>query len=436
MLALRWLGGDLMVGLGRTNADCVPYLEDALAIAEELGDGMAQVDILSRLAILSSNRLRFDLAFEQGLRAEDLARRLGNEEAVAVALDGLKTAAAYSGDVSNLERLLPELEGILRRRGEPWQFRLQWTVFESSFAPMARGDWPRALRRIDEAMAMSRQTGLRPYQAPMLAHAGWIHRSQGDYGKALSLGMETIELAEETGHPWWTAVTESMLGWTLTELFALDEAIAHLERGLVAAERDGSEGYILRCLGHLALATALRGEDQRALALGAQAEELISSLAVPAGGLYVYGADAILATARARLALDQPERAEALLGRVREDSEAGGWREPLADALLVGGLCLYVLGDLDEAGRLLARALDGAEAAGLRRIEWEAHAALAELSEARGGGEEAAKHAASARSIVDSLSVSVGDPALRDTYRRNARLPAGASPPLGEVSEP
>jgi tetratricopeptide (TPR) repeat protein len=284
-------------------------------------------------------------------------------------------------------------------------------------------------------MAMSRQTGLRPYQAPMLAHAGWIHRSQGDYGKALSLGMETIGLAEETGHPWWTAVTESMLGWTLTELFALDDATAHLERGLAAAERDGSEAYILRCLGHLAVATALKGEDQRAIALGAQAEELISSLAVPAGGLYLYGADAILATARARLVLDQPERAEALLGRVQEDSEAAGWREPLADALLIGGLCRYVLGDLDEAARLLARALDDAEDAGLRRIEWEAHAALAGLSEARGGGGEAANHAAAARSIVDSLSVSVGESALRDTYVRRARRPVGIPPPLGESSE-
>src|SRR5205823_3969418 len=57
MQALRELGGDALVGMGRPARDSLPSLEMALPLAEELGDVTTQVDVLSRMAVIWTNRL-------------------------------------------------------------------------------------------------------------------------------------------------------------------------------------------------------------------------------------------------------------------------------------------------------------------------------------------------------------------------------------------
>src|SRR5207237_7378521 len=143
-----------------------------------------------------------------------------------VALDGRKTAAAYSGDLGTLERVLQEVDPILRRQGDLWY--LQWAVFESSFPPMARGEWDRAVDRVQEALTLNHRTGHLGWRPMFVAHLGWIERSRGQFGRALALGRQAFDLAEEVGHPWWLAFAGAMLGWTLTELFAYQPAVAHL----------------------------------------------------------------------------------------------------------------------------------------------------------------------------------------------------------------
>ena len=66
---------DVLVALGRRSSDCIPYLESALKIGEELGDRGAQVDMLDRLTVLSVHQLRFDVARSPSL-ADDVRTRL------------------------------------------------------------------------------------------------------------------------------------------------------------------------------------------------------------------------------------------------------------------------------------------------------------------------------------------------------------------------
>src|SRR5207253_11465762 len=58
METLRELGGDVLVGLGRPAREAIPHLQDALPLAEQVGDTFAQVDVLSRLTVIWTNRLR------------------------------------------------------------------------------------------------------------------------------------------------------------------------------------------------------------------------------------------------------------------------------------------------------------------------------------------------------------------------------------------
>jgi DNA-binding SARP family transcriptional activator len=62
--ALRQLGGDVQVGLGRPTTDCLPYLEAGLDVARSARLGRIEVELQGRIAVIWSNRTRFDRAVE------------------------------------------------------------------------------------------------------------------------------------------------------------------------------------------------------------------------------------------------------------------------------------------------------------------------------------------------------------------------------------
>ena len=419
MRSLRALGGDPLVALGRPAAECLPYLEEALRLAGELADRHAEIDILRRLAIILSNRLRFDLAYGHASRAVEISRQLGDPRAVAFALDGLKTAAAYSGDIGTLEAILPELERILRQHGEIWH--LQWAVFESSFPPMARGDWDTAIRHLDEALAANRRIGSRAIEPMFVAHLAWINRSRGQYGRALELGRQAVDMAHEVGHPWWTAFAEAFLGGLLIELHAPDLAAPHAERGLEAAEREGAESFLVRCLALAALTAWLRADAPGSLAFLQRAEALLAEVVTPTGRVFLHGFDAYLAVARVRLDMGDAERARKLMELLRTEAETAGWREAAARAGILEGRSRAALGDPGGAEPVLLRALEISEAIGLPGAAWETHAALVSVLRTRGLADGAAKHGLAAGGIIEGLARTLADRRLSRRYLAGAR---------------
>jgi DNA-binding SARP family transcriptional activator/tetratricopeptide (TPR) repeat protein len=357
---LRELGGDLLVGLGRPSSECIPYLEDALALAEETGDKAAEASVLSRLAVIATNRLEFTDAYRYSRRAVEQARKLDDERILGLALDGLKTAAAYSGNLEVLQRVSYELESILRRQG--LLKHLQWAVFESSFIPLAHAKWQQAIDRIEAAIEINRRTGYEPYQGAFRAHLGWVNRSRGDGDGAVREGERAAQLAGDAGHPWWIALAEVMLGWTLTEVGDLRGAIAHLRVALDVAERDGSKAYLVRALSHLGLALWLDDRANEAESCMTRAEHLLEEVNAPPGEAFLHGAHSYLALARLRLARDEPPAAEALVRVVRGPAEQMGWVEITAEADLILGMARD-----DEV--LVKSALGQARAADLVRLQ-------------------------------------------------------------------
>ena len=365
---LRGLGGDILVGLGRPSAECIPFLEEALELAEQSGDPSAEASVLSRLAVIATNKLKFTDAYRYARRAVEQARKMNDERSLGFALDGLKTAAAYSGNIEVLQPVIYELEPILRRQGLIWH--LQWTVFESSFILLARAQWQAASDRIESALEINARTGFEAYQGAFRAHLGWINRSRGDWDGAVREGERAVRLAKDAGHPWWVALAEVMLGWTLTEVGNSRQAIEHLHAALDAAERDGSEAYMVRALSHLGLALWLEGDTDEAEDCMHKAENLLSGVEVPPGEAFLHGAHSYFALARLRLARDERHSAEALVQVIRDPSEMMGWAEVTAEADLLLGLARR-----DE--ELVKSVIDRARASGLVRLQ--------QLGEHRGG---------------------------------------------------
>jgi tetratricopeptide (TPR) repeat protein len=369
MRALRELGGDASVSVGLPVSYCESQLASGLQIAESLGDRASEADLLSRLAIVATNRLRLDAAFDLSGRAVAAARAAADEQAVATGLDALKAARLCVGDLAGLRAVLSELGPMLRRRGD--LFRLQWLEFESAFTDFAEAGWPQAEARMRQAIATNSRGGYPASAAWYIAHLGLLARLQGHDDAAIARGRRALEVAGQHEHHWWTAATAAMLGTSLAATGAIAEARELYERGLAAAQKDGTEGYILRCLAPLA---ALAGSAD----LLRQADDLLGE-AASRHGAWMPGHESYLAVAQAWLNQREPDRCRAALAPLLTVARHGPWIPVLAQSLTVDGRALAALGRSEEARPALAEASRLATAHGMPRVRADATAALASL---------------------------------------------------------
>jgi tetratricopeptide (TPR) repeat protein len=374
MTGLIALGGDASVALGQPIPPAIATLERGLSLATTLADRAAEAFLRARLAIIATNGLSFTDAIEQGGLAVRAARASGNEQALAAAFDGYKSAVAYVGEIDALVPVIEELEPMLRRHGD--LLRLHWTTFESAFPALAAGDWPAALARIQESLAIGRRIGSMAHASWHLAIAGGVARLQGRLEDALATGREAVAATESAPHTWSTAVAGAELGTTLLETGARDEAIALLERTMSIVGQDGAEASRLRCLAPLAEATGSRDLLDRATAL-------LEGITAPPGHAWLTADGCYLAIARAWLAHGDPDRARAVLAPLLTAAARVPWVAPLAAASLIDAQAALAQDRPGEAAPQLRRAAELASRHGLPAIAAQAASGLEQLSRHR-----------------------------------------------------
>jgi tetratricopeptide (TPR) repeat protein len=415
---------DALNGLGThwhvaDSARSIAYHEEALGIAEEVGDEARQVQALNRLSLVHANLLDFEQAQALGERALELARRISDEDAAMRAMDSLKLVAHQLGDVERLGELTAELERIQRERNEPWF--LAWTLAESSFVPLAGCRWDEAAGRLEEALAISRRMGDVVGRLLTLNARCLLEQARGDYGAALVAGRESLAASE----------SEIWLGWltwglalALTDLRAPGDAAAALEPGLAMAEARDMPAQLFCCTGAMARLRWELGDRAGALALLDGGERMIGAMRLPAGHAYLWGARSHWDLARVALLSGDPDRAEALVRAALEPAERAGLRRDVAAGRALLAACEEARGRRAEAVALLEGGLEAAGDDGLPAPRLEAHTALARLT-------DDAAHAHAARELVDAIAASVGDEELAAGFRSAAlaELDTGAAAP-------
>jgi DNA-binding SARP family transcriptional activator/tetratricopeptide (TPR) repeat protein len=368
MLALRQLGGDVPVARGLPITFSSDNLESGLRIAESLGDRTSQADLLSRLAVIASNRLQLGAALDYGRRAAAAGRAAGDDEALAAGLDGLRTACWYAGDLAGLTEVLAELLPLLRRIGEP--FLQPWAEFEAAFPAIAVANWDAAAAAMQTGIELNRRGGYPHFTAIYMAYLGWLERLRGNVGQAVAVGERAVEVSREYPHSWGKATAATMLGDTYLLAGDRTAAIEQLERGLTAAREGGVEAYLFRC-------TAGLGHATGSLPLLTEAAGLLGHAEIPADCAWLPGYDAYLSLARGWLRYDQPDRASAVLAPLLALAERGPWLPVLAEGLAVHGRALIQLGHREQAEGQLTRARRLASAHGMPHVVHEADLATA-----------------------------------------------------------
>jgi hypothetical protein len=316
MAALRARGGDAGVGLGLPVDVLAVPLEAGLQLAAGLGDRRAEADFSSRLVILEASRLRLTTALALAERSVARARAADSEEALVLALDGLKTVWHYLGDPDRLRDVVSELEPRLRAGGSTWM--LQWTVFESSFVAAAESRWDDARTLVAEALELNRLSGFPAYAGYLRAHDAWFARMAGDLDTARRVGRAAVEASSPVNHPWWYAIAAGLLAATLIETGDRAEGKAIAERGL-GAGATAMAGGRLRCLAALA---ALSADGD----VTTQATTLLDGVDCPAGHAWVTGADCYLLLATAARDRDDAAEVARLVEPLREPT-ARSWAE-------------------------------------------------------------------------------------------------------------
>jgi predicted ATPase/DNA-binding SARP family transcriptional activator len=403
--------------------------EQALAIAEELGDEAGRVSALNRLSLVLANELEFAEAVELGERALAIARAAGDGVAVSRAMDSLKFAALQLGDIERLEELCAELERSQRERGD--HYFLQWTLMESSYAPLERCDWSEAERRIAEALAISERIG-DPNSGVLIRDASsWIARCRGDYARSLAYGREAVLRADAPGANWlgWAA---SALATPLLDLRDATNAVAVLERGLAAAERNRARGQTFRCLGALSTATRMAGDEPRARALAERAQQIAERITAPPGKVDFWGERAYCAIAETQLAAGEVLRAETIMQARLQAWERTGARRSIATTARVLARCAEARGDWAAAAQMLARSAEAVAAEGPICERWQIEAGLARVATAADRHEEAEDHASRARELIDEMAASAGDEQIAARFRERGHAEiAQPGPTLG-----
>jgi len=403
-----------LVGLWRAVdfARASDLMDEAVRVSEQAA-APVQARALARLSIQYASQLRLDRALATGEQALAVARQPGaDERAVALALDALKLTALWLGELKRLEQLTSDLARIFRVHPEDG-FYLQFVLLESAFAPLGAGRFEEAVARIEEALALVRRRGSLIHEPLFIDALCWTYRSRGDYERSIAFGASASQLAHEIGHSEWAAWADATLGWALLDARAPGAAIEHLERGVQTAERASLPAQLVRCVSLLAWARSMLGEHASASVLALRADELLSQVATPPGGAWLFGAHAYLAAARAHIGCGDAHLVEALVAPIVAAARRTGWKEAIAGGSLVMGQALALLGEASAAEVALVHALEVADQTGLPAPAWEARVALSELLRGAGREAEGAGHAEQAHAILQRLAEPLGDAALR-----------------------
>ncbi len=350
MLALRELGGHVAVADGVPVDECERSLTDALRIAEGLGDREVQARVLGWHAVLATNRLRLDDAVALGLRAVAAGRRAGPAHALAVGLDGLKSAYAYLGASAPLRSVADELIPLLRDLDE--RMLLLWAVTEHSHVALGEADWDTADRQVADALEACRNSGEPGHLAWIVAHQAWMRRLRGDLDGALETGRAAVAQAAAYPHRWFGPAASAGLAVSLVAAGRRAEAVAALEPARGSTGPGTAEAFRVRCAAPLALASGDAG-------VLAEADALLDGVRAPRGDAWLLGLDSYLCVAQAWREHGRPDRSRAVLAPLLTAARGRGWVPALVLAGALDARAACELGEPDASVALATAAALG-----------------------------------------------------------------------------
>ena len=455
------------------NHSAAEHCRQALAIAERIPEsvpddrrrlleerlGKACWCVSQFAASGDAYRRAADLAADPALRAANLGRgayslvwahdyeraRTTTDEALTLARAIRAPAAEALGLVCRFEQsmvegqteqggLADEAGRLAERSGDPEA--LFFTLLHQAQRAEWEGDYRPAVSLAERALSIANREGmmhLAPYPQWIL---GLALVCLGEYGRALAVLREGLELCDRVGDRAFKTRLLNSLGWCCSEFGAHLRASQYNQESTVLAG-EMVELQLVPGAPELYANAALNLAGNR-IALGdldgalEQLEPIRAELDRPGDPWmrWRYSLHVRDGLARVALARGDPERALPLIDEELEGARKHRARKLEARALELRGRALVALGHPREALETLRGALEVAQALEYPPVVWRSTSLLAELARRSGSRSDAERLAAQAQGLPEGLAGSLPEAELQRDFRllaeRLAEDPLGA----------
>ena len=422
--AIDWYDQAMGVATGLPLADLyAPRTEDP-ALRNRVLAGLDDAHTLRLLEVAGRRGTAWGDLLEPGRATGDFrlmwdaARRLGRRDLEVDALNLLAYALMWrkpedARQASEDALHLSEEIGDLYRTADSL-----WTL---GYNPLLAADpvmQPVAVSHMERALALARQVGSVGRAIAALTTLGYVfYYTHGAFDTALALYEQTLagpDYQDESAYGGirsWLLADAGVIYLTLWDIEAAESRlqeslrIANIDRGYWPVARLQMKGYALAAL---ALARAMAGDAAGANSYIAQATELSEYLH---HHHYMVLAEALLWVGR----WDEARQ----IARTFLSVPAAGAIYNAA-AQKIGGIARWRGGDPDGGEEELGDALHAMDRLGLTVYQWQAEAALARLTEARGRPVAALSRYKRALTTLEKLAAGIGDDVRREAFLSHA----------------
>ena len=423
--------------LARDYARAGTFFEQALTLAEELGDASLIARSLNRLGNWHVNLDEPGRGLELHERALATFRELGDPAGVAETLDFVGVAALIRGQrrqaIETLEQATAAYRQVNDRRGLASvlatcaHLRCASHVYDmlAGAAPASE----QALSEVAEALAIARTIGSRSAEAYAASELAACLTADGQFGAALAAVHESQTIAEELEHGAWLAIAHANSGMIALDLLDAPTARAAFEHSYRAAQVAGVTHVASISAALLARAMVL-GQDV------AGAEAVLRQHVAPDAEVNgLTRASLLAAYGELRLVQGAANEACGIAERLIV------WGKSFHDGIParlehLHGACLAALGQGDAAEGSLRSALGSALATNNRPRLWQVHLSLGRLLQSQARRREAGDEYAAARAMVAELTSTLPDGPVRQHFaaRVAKQLPAARTPSAARVA--
>ena len=248
-------------------------------------------------------------------------------------------------------------------------------------------DQETALNRYRDALAEYEAIGDQNAQAKTLRAIGFVYDSLGDFPQAIDYELKALALDEATGNATGRASSLRTIGVIYSKSGDAKTGLDYYQQSLALAEQGGDTTEIGKALNNVGINLKNLGRPEEALAAQMRALDMFR-----ASGATMHESAVLNNLGLTQARLGQAEAAEKTLREALALSERSGYRLGVVNAMRSLGRLYTGQRRFGEAGRLLADALDVAEAHRLKPDQAECHQALSEYFEQTGDFASALKH--------------------------------------------
>ncbi len=376
--------------------------QEALQILRDIGNRQGLANGLIDLGAFYAGRAKLDEALQLFKEALQIQREVGNQNYEALSLNNIGgiylMKGQYQDALTYFDRALPLREKL----NVPTDTAL--TVHNLADASAKLGQYDQALSYYLRALELWRSAGEKRQAAVESNRIGSIFIDQGRFGAALKSEEEAVKALRDLKDR--SAVLAEVLigyGEGLASIGRFKDARQAADEGLALAREFGDQVLIAQGMNALADVAFLENDLKSARS---QFEQVVPVANRSNDRYFVLLARANVAKIDARE--PRPQRAAATLRSLIQDADQAGLRYLSLECSIDLAEAMMGSGDAAAARRELERVLGRAESLGAQMLTARIHHLLSRALTSGGQKDEASRHAAQARRIIDDIHREAG----------------------------